>query len=102
MNITEDSATEDKSTMPSETVNPSSAVYTISEVGIHNNPTDCWAVVDNNVYNLTSWVAKHPGGEKAILGLCGIDGTAQFAKVHGSNEKAKAALASFLIGSVSN
>jgi len=76
--------------------------YTMAEVATHNNPADCWATVDNNVYNLSSWVTKHPGGEKAIIGLCGVDGTAPFSKQHGSNEKAKAALASFLVGSRSN
>lgn len=78
------------------------AAYKTDEVASHNNPADCWAIVDGGVYNLTTWVSQHPGGEKAIIGLCGIDGTDQFAKIHGSNEKAKAALASFLIGKLSN
>lgn len=73
---------------------------TMVDVTTHNNTSDCWATVDNNVYDLTPWISKHPGGEKAIIGLCGTDGTAAFTRQHGSNEKAKAALASFLIGSL--
>jgi len=84
------------------TTETKAVVYTTDEVTTHNNPADCWAIVDGGVYNLTTWVSQHPGGEKAIIGLCGIDGTDQFAKIHGSNEKAKAALASFLIGKLSN
>lgn len=73
---------------------------TLAEVGTHNKTTDCWAVVDKNVYDLTGWISRHPGGEKAIIGLCGIDGTQAFSRQHGSSEKAKAALVSLLIGNL--
>ncbi|MCX6793079.1 MAG: hypothetical protein NTY12_03555 [Candidatus Falkowbacteria bacterium] len=72
----------------------------LAEVSAHKSTTDCWAVVDKNIYDLTSWISKHPGGDKAIIGLCGIDGTAAFTRQHGSSDKAKAALASFLIGNL--
>lgn len=97
-----DSTAQDQGTAPTETAKPSTSTYSMSEVSSHNNPADCWAVVDNNVYNLTNAISKHPGGERAIIGLCGTDGTAAFSKQHGSNEKAKAVLASFMIGTLAN
>lgn len=73
---------------------------TLGDVATHNSATDCYTIVSGNVYNLTDWINKHPGGAKAILGLCGKDGTTPFTKQHGSNANAKAALESFLIGKV--
>ena len=74
--------------------------FTSAEVAAHNSKEDCYTIVGTNVYNLTAWVTRHPGGEAAILGICGKDATAAFGKQHGGNEKAQAALASFFIGTV--
>ncbi len=75
-------------------------VYTLEEVQAHDSETDCYAVVDGSVYDLTAFIANHPGGEGAIKNLCGIDGTEEFAKIHGDSEKAKAALANLEIGTL--
>jgi cytochrome b involved in lipid metabolism len=72
--------------------------FTAADVAAHNKREDCYAIVGTNVYNLTAWVSRHPGGEAAILGICGKDATAAFGKQHGDNTKAQAALASFFIG----
>ncbi|MCX7589986.1 MAG: cytochrome b5 domain-containing protein, partial [Patescibacteria group bacterium] len=55
-------------------------------------------VIRENVYDLTSWITKHPGGEKAILNLCGKDGTSLFEKQHGGEKIPEDALAKFKIG----
>lgn len=52
------------------------AGLTAAEVAKHNTETDCYAIVGDNVYNLTEWVNQHPGGPEAILGTCGKDLTA--------------------------
>lgn len=72
--------------------------YSMTEVASHNTPTNCWTTINGNVYELTAWIAKHPGGEKAIISLCGIDGSASFNKQHGGQPNPEAALASFMIG----
>jgi len=74
------------------------AGFTMAEVATHNSATSCYVVVGTGVYNLTDWVAKHPGGPEAIKGLCGIDGTEKFTKQHGTFQKAKDTLASYMIG----
>ncbi len=75
-------------------------IFTMADVAAHTSTSSCYTVVEGNVYDLTNWISKHPGGKDAILGLCGKDGTVAFTKQHGSSEKAKKALASFLLGSL--
>jgi cytochrome b involved in lipid metabolism len=72
--------------------------YTLIEVAKHDVSSDCWSVVSGGVYNLTSWIAKHPGGESAIKGMCGVDGTTGFLAQHNGDTKAVNTLSSYKIG----
>ncbi|MFA6459347.1 MAG: cytochrome b5-like heme/steroid binding domain-containing protein [Candidatus Paceibacterota bacterium] len=72
--------------------------YTLTEVAIHNTASSCWAAVNGGVYNLTTWIGKHPGGEKAILSICGKDGSSAFNNQHDGQADPAKALASFKIG----
>lgn len=47
---------------------------TTALVGQHDQPGDCWALIDGVVYDLSPWVGAHPGGE-AITRACGKDAT---------------------------
>lgn len=90
-----------KTTMsPAATVSPVAGdkAYTIAEVAKHKTATDCWTTVGGNVFDLTPFVKQHPGGIPNISKVCGIDGTALFTQVHGSNANAQKALASLKIG----
>lgn len=69
-------------------------------VALKNTPADCWAVVKNNVYNLTAYVNAHPGGAANITNLCGGDASAAFANQHGQEGKPNTTLNAFLIGSL--
>jgi cytochrome b involved in lipid metabolism len=69
-----------------------------TEVATHASREDCWSIINGNVYDLTSWIPKHPGGEQAILQLCGSDGSAKFGGQHGGAPKQAAILAGFKIG----
>lgn len=71
---------------------------TAGMVAAHNSRSSCWSTINGNVYDLTSWIPKHPGGEKAILQLCGTDGSAKFNGQHGGAPKQAAILAGFKIG----
>jgi len=48
-------------------------VYTWKEVGEHGERNDRWIVINNYVYDVTSWAKRHPGGEKIIGGYAGHD-----------------------------
>ncbi|CAI9759017.1 unnamed protein product [Fraxinus pennsylvanica] len=51
--------------------------YTKAEVSSHNKRTDCWIIIKDKVYDVTSYVEEHPGGD-AILAHAGDDSTKGF------------------------
>ncbi|KAF9923269.1 fatty acid alpha-hydroxylase, partial [Linnemannia zychae] len=53
-----------------------SKYYTQEEVAKHTKADDCWVIHNNKVYNVTDFVADHPGGEEFILDHAGEDVTA--------------------------
>ncbi len=73
-------------------------IYILAEVQAANTGSKCWSVVSGSVYNLTSWISQHPGGQAAILSLCGKDGTAAFQGQHGEQVRPLSELAGFKIG----
>jgi cytochrome b involved in lipid metabolism len=48
------------------------------EVSKHNNANDCWMIINNKVYDLTTFLYLHTGGSQFILQYCGTDGSAGF------------------------
>ncbi|KAL9252972.1 Cytochrome B5-like protein [Drosera capensis] len=46
--------------------------YAKAEVSLHNKRTDCWIIIKEKVYDVTSYVEEHPGGD-AILVHAGDD-----------------------------
>ena len=55
--------------------------YTLDEVAKHNQPTDCWLVINSKVINPTQFIAegKHPND--SILKGCGKDATLMFENI---------------------
>ncbi|XP_004513043.1 cytochrome B5-like protein [Cicer arietinum] len=51
--------------------------YSKTDVSLHNKRTDCWIIIKNKVYDVTSYVEEHPGGD-AILAHAGEDSTEGF------------------------
>ena len=50
----------------------------MQEIAKHNSASNCWMVINNKVYNLTSFINYHSGGAGNILPYCGKDGTNAF------------------------
>lgn len=73
---------------------------TLEQVAMHNTRESCWSAINGVVYDLTSWIPNHPGGEKRILNLCGIDGTLSFNGKHGGSTKVMKILTGFTIGTL--
>lgn len=88
--------------IPAPAISAPSAVneLTMAEVSRHSTPDDCWTAVNGNAYDLTAWIAEHPGGEQDIVRLCGIDGSQAFDSQHGGQRQPEDELARFLIGPV--
>jgi len=59
--------------------------FTSKEVSLHNKSNDCWLIIDGKVFDVTSYVDEHPGGE-AILKNAGHDSSKGF---HGDQHPAK-------------
>ena len=76
--------------------------YTISDVALHKTSTNCWTTISGEVFDLTTWIKQHPGGDKAILSICGIDGTKAFEGQHGGKAKVEMKLETFKIGNLSS
>jgi len=77
-----------------------SASYRMTDVAKHNTQQDCWAAIDGSVYDLTSWISRHPGGPDKIIPLCGTDATTAFHNQHDDQEKPNQQLATFRIGAL--
>lgn len=92
-----------KSPTPTTTVEPTPTVtgmYSMTDIATHASAQRCWTTINGNVYDVTAWIAKHPGGASAILSLCGTDGSASFSGQHGGQRRPEAELASFKIGTL--
>lgn len=77
---------------------PSAKRYSMAQVKKHATPTDCWTAINGSVYDLTTWIARHPGGSGPIIRLCGTNGSRAFMSQHGGDGRAAAELRSFRIG----
>ena len=69
-----------------------------STVAKHSSQANCWSIVGKGVYNLTSYVNRHPGGSAMITAICGRNGTSAFNSQHSGDGNATATLATFKVG----
>jgi len=72
--------------------------YTLAEVAQHSTASSCYTTINDGVYDLTSFIKKHPGGAANIMKICGKDGTSLFENQHEGDAKPEATLASFYLG----
>jgi cytochrome b involved in lipid metabolism len=64
--------------VPSVTTIKKTLTLSLSEVNKHNSEGDCWMIIDNKVYNITSYFGKHPGGSRTMIPTCGTDATVAY------------------------
>ncbi|MFA5953295.1 MAG: cytochrome b5-like heme/steroid binding domain-containing protein [Candidatus Pacearchaeota archaeon] len=55
-----------------------SLVLDMVEISKHNNKNDCWLLINNKIYDVTSFISVHPGGSSTILNSCGKESTQEF------------------------
>jgi cytochrome b involved in lipid metabolism len=91
-----------QSTSPSKSATPSATTaltkLTLDEVKKHDSSTSCWSIVYGNVFDLTKWITKHPGGAEKIRAICGKDGTTSFEKQHTGDGGAAKQLSNYFLG----
>ncbi len=45
--------------------------FTLMEVEKHATPKDCWMVIEEKVYDVSSYISKHPAPEAVLVKYCG-------------------------------
>lgn len=85
---------------PEPTPTPKPSGYTLADVATHAGASSCWTAINGSVYDLTSYVSRHPGGERNILKICGKDGTSLFEGQHGGESRPESTLAKMRIGAL--
>jgi len=89
---------------PNNKISPSpncNLTITTAEVDPHNNPADCWVIVDNQIYNVTNFLNMHPAGAGTILPVCGQDATQLFNSVRKHNQGSLNILQDYCVGTLS-
>ena len=93
-----------QSPSPSKSATPSASVIsgltklTLEEVKKHDSGTSCWSIVYGNVFDLTKWITKHPGGAAVIRAICGKDGSDAFEGQHAGEGKPANQLSNYYLG----
>lgn len=59
------------------------------DLALHNTAADCWIAYEGNVYDVTDWLTKHPGGSAAIAQYCGTSDefARAFDRQHGEKQQ---------------
>ncbi|KKK21614.1 hypothetical protein P175DRAFT_0427176 [Aspergillus ochraceoroseus IBT 24754] len=72
---------------------------TFKEVAAHKTKKDLYLIVHDKVYDCSSFVDEHPGGEEVLLDVAGQDGTEAFEDV-GHSDEAREILDGLLVGTL--
>lgn len=62
----------------SDTEAAANIVLSTEVVASHNTSSDCWTIIHDQIYDITSYVPYHPGGTDTIIEACGTDSTTAF------------------------
>jgi len=78
-------------------------MYTLNQVATHNSSGDCWMVINQNVYDVTSYLASHDD-KLDIRSWCGTDATNDYNTKAGQgqshSDRADSLLNQYLIGTL--
>ncbi|KAA8566041.1 hypothetical protein EYC84_009840 [Monilinia fructicola] len=73
--------------------------FTYAEAAAHNTKKDLFMVIHDKVYDTSSFVDEHPGGEEVLLDVGGQDATEAFEDV-GHSDEAREILDGLLVGTL--
>ena len=65
-----------------QNTNNNATALTRAVVARHATANDCYLIINNKVYNVTSYIGQHPGGVRNITSYCGQEATGIFAAIH--------------------
>ena len=81
-------------------VSKRSRIYTEEDLAAHKSPTSCWISRGGKVYDVTTFLADHPGGEELILDHAGqaVDEVMANPDEHDHSDSAYEILGEYVIG----
>ena len=56
--------------------------YSRKEVAQHKRRADCWLTIESKVYDVSGFLAQHPGGANVLAEYCGKDASGPFGALH--------------------
>ncbi|KAJ3982184.1 FMN-dependent dehydrogenase-domain-containing protein [Lentinula detonsa] len=59
--------------------------WTTNEIAKHKDASSCWVIIEDEVYDVTEFLLKHPGGPGIILKYAGHDATSAYLPIHSSD-----------------
>ncbi|KAF3798126.1 Cytochrome b5 reductase 4, partial [Colletotrichum gloeosporioides] len=62
---------------------PKGPIISLSKLAAHNSVKSCWVAIGGTVYDMTPFLAFHPGGPKTLLESAGTIADERFAETHG-------------------
>ncbi|XP_017518770.3 cytochrome b5 [Manis javanica] len=71
--------------------------YTLEEIRKHNHSKSTWLILHHKVYDLTSFLEEHPGGEEVLREQAGGDATENFEDI-GHSTDARELSKTYIIG----
>ncbi|XP_057543134.1 cytochrome b5 [Amaranthus tricolor] len=74
-------------------------LVSMQEASEHNSKDDCWVVIDGKVYDVTSYLDEHPGGDDVLLTATGKDAKEEFEDV-GHSQDARDMLKNYFVGEI--
>ncbi len=77
-------------------VDPINLSISLYEVSRHNTPTDCWVVINAQVYQATNYIQKYPNDEIVVAG-CGEDISGLFEQ-DSTEKQARGTIKSYYLG----
>lgn len=80
------------------TTEKASDEFTWQEVAKHNTAKSAWVIIRGEVYDVTEWADKHPGGRELIVLHSGRECTDTFYSYHPFSNRADKILAKYKIG----
>ena len=74
-------------------------IISLEEVKKHEKKNNAWTIIDNKVYDITSWIPKHPGGD-IIMQALGKDASQLFINNNHPDYVKKTILPKYFIGNL--
>lgn len=61
--------------------------YFVEEVSTHNTMSSVWLIISDEVFDVTKFLADHPGGTQPIMNMAGKESTDSFMNSHSIKAK---------------